>query len=138
MDTSIKSFFIMSLILLTSVNKHIHRLDAQLNLSQETLLKRTFRCDSDAAEILSEYSRSEIKVTLPQLEEFKSNFIHESEVKQEAELKVEPEATLNKPIIFGQSFQSRSFATGAKKASPPAARRIRGRQGKTLLASQLA
>jgi len=130
-DTSIKSFFIMSLILLTSVNKHIHRLDAQLNLSQETLLKH-------AAEILSEYSRSEIKVTLPQLEEFKSNFIHESEVKQEAELKVEPEATLNKPIIFGQSFQSRSFATGAKKASPPAVRRIRGRQGKTLLASQLA
>jgi len=30
----------MSLILLTSVNKHINKLDAQLNLSQETLLKR--------------------------------------------------------------------------------------------------
>lgn len=56
--TSIKSFFIMSLILLTSVNKHIHKLDAQLNLSQETLMKRTSYHNSDAAEILSEYSRN--------------------------------------------------------------------------------
>lgn len=136
LDTSIKSFFIMSLILLTSVNKHIHRLDAQLNLSQETLLKRTFRCNSDAADILSEYSRTDIKITLPQIEEFKRQFTYESELKLEEELKVEPEPTPTKPTIFSQSFHSRSSTTGGKKGAHPVVRRVRGRQGKALLARE--
>jgi hypothetical protein len=49
-----------------------------------------------------------------------------------------PEAIINKPIIFGQEFQCRSFNTGLKKGTVNMSRRARGRHGKSLLTSEAA